>query len=114
MFPFFIWKGGDYIYIIPPNFEGDSVTASGISMRNLIEGVVFFVASVLIFAFLPIPLKIRIVLIVIVGGAAGIFGVIGIEHMPVTKYIKLCLKFKKQNKKITKKEMFERGNENEN
>ena len=52
-------------YIIPQNYEDNLVTSTGISYRNIIEGAIIFGFFVLVFWFLPLPLKVRIILILL-------------------------------------------------
>lgn len=86
------------IYNIPKNYEDNMITASGKSFRNVVEAVLFLGIFVLIFAFLPIPLKAKVILITMLGGPAAVFGYIGIKRYSVLEYIGLVIKYKtKQN-----------------
>lgn len=93
-------------YFIPKNYEDNMITGSGRSMRNVVEAVIFFAIFVLIFGFLPISVKARIVLIILFGGPAAFFGFFGIHKCSVTEYVLLWLHFKSQPKEYTREELF--------
>lgn len=109
------YKGGNCIkntYVIPKNYEDNLVTSSGRSMRNVVEAIVFFGIVVLIFVFLPIPIKIKAILITFFGGPAAFFGFMGIHKYPVTEYIYLLIKFKSKPNEYKRVDMFEEKKEN--
>lgn len=82
------------------------ITASGKSMRNIIEAVIFLGIFILIFGFLPIPLKIKVVLITLFGGPAAAFGYIGIKRYSVTEYLILLFKYKAKQNTFQSVDMF--------
>lgn len=95
------------IYNIPKNYEDNVITASGKSVRNIIEAVAFFGIFALIFGIMPIPLKIKVVLIMLFGGPAAAFGYIGIKRYSVTEYLILLLKYKSKQNTFERVDMFE-------
>lgn len=82
------------------------MTASGKSMRNIIEAIAFLGVFVLLFIFLPIPLNVRVILITIFGGAAAVFGYIGIKSYSVTEYLLLVIRYKTKQNTFEKFDMF--------
>jgi len=83
------------------------ITASGKSMRNVVEAVLFFLFFVLIFAFLPISFKVKVILIILTGGPAAIFGFIGINKCSVTEYLGLMLRYRSKEHEFKREDMFE-------
>lgn len=83
------------------------ITASGKSFRNIIEAVIFLGIFVLIFGFLPIPFKVKIILITLFGGPAAAFGYIGIHKYTVTEYLMLVIKYKLKQNTFNAVDMFE-------
>lgn len=97
-------------YIIPNNYEDNLVTGGGRSMRNVIEAIIAFGIFVCIFAFLPISLNIKVVLIIATGGPAAFFSFIGIKGCSVTEYLMLVLKFKSKQYDFTRNDIYEKYN----
>lgn len=83
------------------------ITASGKSFRNIVEAVIFLGVFVLIFGFLPIPLRVKIILITLFGGPAAAFGYIGIHKYTVTEYLMLVIKYKLKQNTFNAVDMFE-------
>lgn len=90
------------------------ITSSGRSIRNVVEAVLFFAFFVLLFVFLPISFKVKVVLIVMTGGPAAFFGYVGIHKYPVTEYLYLVIKFKSKPHKFEWDDMFASELESEN
>ena len=82
------------------------ITGSGRSMRNVFEAILFFAFFVLIFIFLPISLKARIILIILTGGPAAFFGLMGIHKCSVIEYIGLLIRYRSQKNECERDDIF--------
>ena len=96
-------------YVIPQNYEDNLITASGIKIRNVIEGIILLAITGGLIWLLPIDsIKIRIVMIIVFGGGLGVFGVIGIHHYSLSEFIMLVVKYKASTKKLERSDIFEK------
>lgn len=95
-------------YMIPQNYEDNLITASGISIRNIIEGVILFAIIGGVIWFIPIEsVKIKAILIILLGGSAGVFGVMGIHHYSLSEYAMLVMRFKSSNRELKRDTIFD-------
>lgn len=101
-------------YVIPQNYEDNLVTASGINMRNIIEGVILFVIIGGLIWLIPMEsIKIKAILIILFGGAAGVFGIVGIHHCSLSEYLTLVIRYKSSNTNLSRDTIFEsKSNDN--
>lgn len=95
-------------YVIPQNYEDNLVTASGINMRNIIEGVILFVIIGGLIWLIPMEsIKIKAILIILFGGAVGVFGIVGIHHCSLSEYLSLVIRYKSSNTVLSRSVIFE-------
>ena len=91
-------------YVIPKNYENSSVTFLGKPIRNVIEGAVMASVVVPIFAFLPIDLLYRCLLMAVFGAGLYSFGMFGIKQCCVSEYLFKIVQFKQTPQKLVLKD----------
>ena len=95
-------------YTIPQNYEDNLITSSGISIRNIIEGVILFAIIGVPLWFVPITsIKIRVILIIVLGGIAATFGIIGIHHYALSEYLMLIMRYRSSSKDVSRDTIFD-------
>lgn len=90
-------------YLIPFNFIDESKMFGGmVKTRNFIEGCVCaFIASLPVFIIPFIGLKARLILFIVLVLPAFLFGCIGINGDPISRFILYYIKFKKAKRVVS-------------
>lgn len=78
---------------IPENYSAQKKFANLVKTRNLIEAAIWFVIVGGYIYKTPLLFKVRIILIVSIGGSIAIFNLIGIKNMSISQFIIAYIKF---------------------
>ncbi|MDD4092161.1 MAG: hypothetical protein PHQ63_06340 [Smithellaceae bacterium] len=94
------------VFVIPPNYKGN-LQLSIFSARNLAEGIIVFVAMFWLISLIPITeMWLKVVLITVIAGGAGIVTLFGRNGYAYSQYLFIWVRFLIRRRKYSYRRIF--------